>query len=97
MPRGLHPIAYFRRSVAECAYGAERLESGLLGAAMAKVFRHGDSDRVTCPRQHRRCARQAISARRRIGNALPCMRRALELYEAVELGLEVNGGHLELP
>jgi hypothetical protein len=97
MLRGLHPIFGSRRSVAECIHGAESLESGLLGAAMAKVFGHGDSDGVTCPREHRRCARQPISARRRIRDSLLCMRSALELYEVMELGLEVGGGHLDAP
>src|SRR5262249_23720592 len=97
MLHGLHPILDSRRSVAECVHGAESLESGLLGAAMAKVLGHGDSDGVTCPREHRRCAHQTISAGRRIGNALRCMRCALELYEAVKLGLEVGGGHLDAP
>jgi hypothetical protein len=58
---------------------------------------YGDSDGVTCPREHRRCARQQISAGRHIRNALLYMHCALELYEAVELGLEVGGGHLEAP
>jgi len=97
MLRGLHPILDSRRSVAECIHGAESLESGLLGAAMAKVLGHGDSEGVTCPREHRGCARQPISARRRIRDALLCMRCALELYEVVELGLEVGGGHLDAP
>jgi hypothetical protein len=44
MLRGLHPIFDFYRSVAECVHGAESFESGLLEAAMAKVFGHGDSD-----------------------------------------------------
>src|SRR5262245_8631700 len=97
MLHGLHPILDSRRSVAKCIHGAESLEFGLLGAAMAKVLGHGDSDGVTCSRQHRRCARQPISARRRIRDALLCMRCALELYWAVELGLEVGGEHLDAP
>src|SRR5262249_29728632 len=96
MLHGLHPILDSRRSVAECVHGAESLESGLLGAAMAKVLGHGDRDGGTCPSEHRRCAHQAISARRRIRNALLCTRYALELYEAVEVGLEVGVGHLDL-
>jgi hypothetical protein len=83
--------------VAECIHGAESLESGLLGAAMAKVLGHGDSYGVACTREHRRCARQPISARRRIRDALRCLRRALELYEVVKLGLVVGGGHLDAP
>src|SRR5215469_3387625 len=97
MPRRLHPILDVRRSVTECIHGAEGLKSGLLCAAMAKVLGDGDSDRVTCPRQHCRCAHQTISARRCIRNALLCIRRPLEVYETVELGLEVTGRHVDAP
>jgi hypothetical protein len=64
---------------------------------MAKVIGHGNRDGVTCPREHRGSARQPISAHRRIRNALLCICCALELYEAVELGLEVGGVHLDAP
>jgi hypothetical protein len=64
---------------------------------MAKVLGHGGSDGVAGPRKHRRRTRQPIFARRRIRNALLYMRCALELYEAVELGLEVGDGHLDAP
>jgi hypothetical protein len=97
MLRGLHPILDSRRSVAECIHGAKNLESGLLSAAMAEVFGHGASDGVTCLREHRRRTRQPISARLSTRNAFLCMRRALKLYEAVQLGLEVGGGHLDAP
>src|SRR5215469_13371019 len=93
MPRRLHPILDIRRSVMECIHGAEGFESGLLSAAMAKVLGNSDSDRVTCAREHCRRARQTISARRCIRNALLCIRRPLEVYESVELGLEVTGSH----
>src|SRR5262249_27272144 len=96
MLRRLHPTLDPRRSVAECVHGTEDLESGLLGAAMAKVLGHGDSDVVTCPREHRRCAHQTISATRRIRNARPCLRFALEVNEAVEMGPKVRDAHLNL-
>ena len=97
MLHGLHPILDSRRSVAECIHGAESLESGLLVAAMAKVLGHGDSDGVTRPREHRRCARQPISACRRIGKAFVCMSSALKMYETVEFRFEISGGHLYSP
>src|SRR5262249_27729297 len=78
------------RGGAERVHGAEGLESGLLGAAMAIVLGHGASEGITCPREHRRCARQPISAPRSIRGALLRMRCALELDEAVELRLEVG-------
>src|SRR5262245_19817753 len=97
MVRGLHPVFDLRCSMAECIHGTVSLEFGLLGAAMAEVLGQGDTDSVTAPREHRRCARQTIPARRRIGNALLCMRSALKLYEAVELALEDDGDHLASP
>jgi hypothetical protein len=97
MLRRLHSIFDPRRSVTKCIHGAENFESGLLGTAMAKVLGHGNSDGVTCLREHRRCAGQPISARRGLRDALLCMRCALEFYEFVESGLEVGGGHLDAP
>jgi hypothetical protein len=93
----LHPILDSRRSVAECIHGAESLESGLLVAAMTKVLGHGDSDGVSCPREHRRCTGQPTSARRGIRDALLCMRCALEFYEVVDLGFEVGDCHFDAP
>src|SRR5262249_769276 len=97
MFRGPHPVLDLRRGSAEGVHGAEDLEPGLVGAAMAKVLGHRGSDGVTCPHEHRRRARQTISARRRIRIALVDMCRALELDETVELLLEIDGRHLDSP